>query len=255
MDVRVGLWRKLSAEELMLLNCGVGEDSWESLGLQGEPTNPPWRRSVLGVHWKDWCWSWNSNTLATWCEELTHLKRPLCWERLWARGERDDSGWDGWMASPTQWTWAWVNSRSWWWTGRPGLLWFMGLQGVGHDWAIELNYSVFIPAFVLQLQHFWVHVIEKLCIHLIRASWVICLCSSIVTPCILLNYYYLFEWRMAHRNVLQLIIQVSCYLDMEMHCLNSQCCLNCKYMGERRETSLEKHGAKSSSFKKIFQKF
>ena len=56
-------------------------------------------------HWKDWYWSWNSNTLATWCEELTHLKRPWCWERLRARGEGDDRGWDGWMASPTQWTW------------------------------------------------------------------------------------------------------------------------------------------------------
>ena len=64
--------------------------------------------------------SWNSNTLATWCEELTHLKRP--WEKLRAEGEGDDRGWDGWMASPTQWTWVWVNSRSWWWTGRPGVL-------------------------------------------------------------------------------------------------------------------------------------
>ena len=66
----------------MLLNCGVGEDSWESLGLQGDLTSPSWRRSVLSVHWKDWCWSWNCNTLASWCEELTHLKRPWCWERL-----------------------------------------------------------------------------------------------------------------------------------------------------------------------------
>ena len=59
--------KKLSTEELMLLNCGAGEDSWESLGLQGDPTSPFWRRSVLGVHWKDWCWSWNSNTLANSC--------------------------------------------------------------------------------------------------------------------------------------------------------------------------------------------
>ena len=66
MDVRAGLWRKLSAEELMLLNCGVGEDSWESLGLQGDPTSPSERKSVLNIHWKDWCWSWNCNTLATW---------------------------------------------------------------------------------------------------------------------------------------------------------------------------------------------
>ena len=71
MAVRVGLWRKLSAEELMLLNCGVGKDSWESLGLQGDPTSPSWRRSVLGVHWKDWCWRWNSSPLATSWEELS----------------------------------------------------------------------------------------------------------------------------------------------------------------------------------------
>ena len=65
MDVRVGLWRKLSTEELMLLNCGVGEDSWESLGQQRDTTRPFWRRSALGVLWKEWSWSWNSSTLAT----------------------------------------------------------------------------------------------------------------------------------------------------------------------------------------------
>ena len=93
----------------MILNCGVGEDSWESLGLQGDPTSPSLRKSVLNIHWKHWCWSWNSNTLATWCEELTHLKRPWWWKRLRA-GEGDDRGWDGWMALPTQWTWVCVNS-------------------------------------------------------------------------------------------------------------------------------------------------
>ena len=125
----------------MLLNCGVGEDSWESLGLQGDPTSPFWRRSVMGVHWKDWCWSWNSNTLAISCKELTHWKRLWCWEGLGAGGEGDDGGWDGWMASPTRWTWVSVNSRSWWWTGRPGVLWFMGSRRVGHDWATELNWT------------------------------------------------------------------------------------------------------------------
>ena len=95
-------------EELMLLNCGVGEDSWESLGQQGDPTSPSLRRSVLCVHWKDWCWSWNFSPLPTSWEELTHLKRAWCWERLKARGEGDDRGWGGWMASPTQWTWVWV---------------------------------------------------------------------------------------------------------------------------------------------------
>ena len=96
---------------------------------------------TLNIHWKDWYWSWNSNTLATWCEELTPLKRPWCWERLMAGGEGDDRGWDGWMASPTQWTWVWVDSGSWWWTGRPGVLRFMGLQRVRHDWATELNWT------------------------------------------------------------------------------------------------------------------
>ena len=94
------------------------------------------KRPVLGVHWKDWCWSWNSNTLATSCKELTHWKRLWCWEGLGARGEGDDRGWDGWMASPTRWMWVWVNSGSWWWTGRPGV------QRVGHDLATELNGSL-----------------------------------------------------------------------------------------------------------------
>ena len=94
MDVRVGLWRKLSADELMPLNCGVRGDSWESLGLQGDPTSPSSRKSILNIHWKDWCWSWNSNTLAIWCEELTHLKRPWCWEILKVGGKGDNGGWD-----------------------------------------------------------------------------------------------------------------------------------------------------------------
>ena len=102
MDVKFGLWRKLSTKKLMLLNYGVGEDSWESLGLQGDPTSPS-LRSVLDVHWKDWCWSWNSNTLATSCKELIHWKRPWCWEGLGTGGGRDDRGWDGWMASLTRW--------------------------------------------------------------------------------------------------------------------------------------------------------
>ena len=83
----------------------------------------------------------HSSTLATSWEELTHWKRLWCWEGLGARGERDDRGWDGWMASLTRWTWVWVNSGSWWWTGRPGVLRFMGLQRVGHDWATDLIWS------------------------------------------------------------------------------------------------------------------
>ena len=103
----------------------------------------PWtaRRSVLNIHWKDWCWSWNFNTLATWCEELTPEKRPWCWETLKARGEGDDRGWDGWMASPTQWTWVWASSGSWWWTEKPGMLQSMELQRVRHNWGPELTDS------------------------------------------------------------------------------------------------------------------
>ena len=79
--------------------------------------------------------------LATSCEELTRWKRLWCWEGLGAGGEGDDGGWDGWMASLTWWTWVWVNSGTWWWIGSPGVLWFMGLQRIGHDWATELNWT------------------------------------------------------------------------------------------------------------------
>ena len=87
--MRVGRWRKLSVEELMLLNCGIGGDSWESLGLQEDPTSPSWRRSVLGVQWKDWCWSWNSNTLATSCR-VDSLENILMLGRIGGRRRR---GW------------------------------------------------------------------------------------------------------------------------------------------------------------------
>ena len=95
-------------------------------------------------------------------QELTHWKRLWCWEGLGAGGEGDDRGWDGRMASLTWWTWVWVNSRSWWWTGRPGVLWFMGSQRVRHDWATELNWRLvisFIPRsnclLISWLQWFW----------------------------------------------------------------------------------------------------
>ena len=78
--------------------------------------------------------------MATWCEEPTHWKRSWCWERLRAGREGGDRGWDGWMASLTQRTWVWVNSGSWWWTGRCDVLQSMGSQRVGHDWGTELNW-------------------------------------------------------------------------------------------------------------------
>ena len=77
------------------------------------------------------------NTLAIWCEELTHWKRPWCWERLRAGGEGGNRGWDGWMASLTQWTWVWANPGRWWRTGKPGVLQSMGWQRLGHDLVVE----------------------------------------------------------------------------------------------------------------------
>ena len=86
------------------------------------------------IHWKDWCWNWNSNTLATWGEELTHCKRPWCWVRLKAGEERDDKGWDGWMASLNQWTWVRASSGSWWRTGKLVVLQSMGSESDTTEW-------------------------------------------------------------------------------------------------------------------------
>jgi len=104
----------------------------------------------MNIHWKDWCWSWNSNTLATWYEELTYLKRPWCWERLKAGGEGDDRRWDGWMVSLIQRTWIWISSGSWWWTGRPGVLQSMESQRVEHNWVTELMTD--------DIKYIWKHV-------------------------------------------------------------------------------------------------
>ena len=102
----------------------------------------PKGKSVLNFHWKDWCWSWNSNTLTTWYKEPIHWKRPWCWKRLRAR-EGSDRALDGWMASPIQWTWVWANSRRWWRTGKPGMLQFMGLQTVG-TWLSNWTTTIYI---------------------------------------------------------------------------------------------------------------
>ena len=140
----------------MLLNSSVGEDSWESLGLQGtavsnqsilKEISPEYSLERLMLKLK-------LQYLATWCEELTHFKRPWCWERLNA-GEGEDRGWAGWMASLTWWTWVAASSGSWWWTGRPGMLKFMGSQKDGHDWATELNWTSMMKLRWYQSQH-WV---------------------------------------------------------------------------------------------------
>ena len=142
MDVRVGLWRWLSTEELMLLNCGVGEDSWESLGLQGDPTSPFWRRSISPrISLEGMMLKLNLQYFGHLMQRVDSLEKLWCLEGLGTRGEGDDRGWDGWMASLTRWTWVWVNSGSWCWTGRPGVLRFMGSQRVGHNWVTDVIWS------------------------------------------------------------------------------------------------------------------
>ena len=135
MDVSVGLWRKLSMEKWMLLNCGVGEDYWESLNCKEiQPVHPKGDQSWVFIGQTDA----KTETPILWPPHAK-WKSPWCWDGLAAGGEGDDWGWNGWMASLTQWTWVWVNSGSLWWTGRPGVLRFMESQKVGHDWETELN--------------------------------------------------------------------------------------------------------------------
>ena len=112
-----------------------------------------WLLIYTFIQWKDWPWSWSSNSLATWCEDPTHWKRPWCWERLRAGGEGDDRRWDGWMASLTRWTWVSVNSASWWWTGRPGVLRFMGSQRVRHNWATDLIWFQILKDDAVKVPH------------------------------------------------------------------------------------------------------
>ena len=117
-------------------NC-VRKDSWESLTLQGYQASQFLRKSVLNIPWKDWCWSWNSNILATWCKEPTHWKSLWCWERLRAGGEQDDREWDGWMASLSQWTRVWAIPGRLWRAEKPGMLQSMESQRVRHNLVTE----------------------------------------------------------------------------------------------------------------------
>ena len=157
-------------------NYGGREDSWRV----------PWtaRRSNQSIlkeispeySLEGQCWSWSSNTLATWCEELTYWKRPWCWERLKAGGEEDDRGWDGWMASPTRRTWVWASFASWWWIGRPGMLQSMEVQRVGHDWATELNWTdktncLFF--FKYTSKKWGVQISHLMCLSFFRLGWVL----------------------------------------------------------------------------------
>ena len=134
MDVRIGIWRKLSTEELMLLNCGVGEDSWESLGLQGDPTSP--RCSLKGLmlklkrqHFGHLMWRVDS------LEKTLMLGKIKGGSR---RGRQRMRCNDGITDSVDR---SWVVSGNWWWTGRSGILQSMGLQRIRQDWATEMNWT------------------------------------------------------------------------------------------------------------------
>ena len=137
MDVRVGSLRRLNAEEVMLLNCCAGEDSWLWTAKEIKPVNPKGNQPWLFIGRTDA----EAEAPILWLPDVKNWLIGMmnwCWERLKAGGEGDDSGWDGWMASPTWWTWVWVNSRSWWWTGRSGVLRSVGSQRAGLACVPEL---------------------------------------------------------------------------------------------------------------------
>ena len=136
MDVRVGLWRKLSAEELMLFNCGAGRRLWESLWTARRSNQSILKEISPGI-------SLEGMLLKLKLQYFGHLMRRVdsLEKTLMLGGIGDDRGWDGWMASLTQLTWVWINSRSWRWTGRPRMLRFMGSQRVGNEWATERNWT------------------------------------------------------------------------------------------------------------------
>ena len=153
MDVRVGLWRKLSAEELMLLNCGVGEDSCESLGLQGDRTIQSILKEISpGISLEGLMLKLKLQYFGHLMRRADSLEKTLMLGRIGGRRRRERERMRCWMESPTRWTWVWVNSGRWWWTGRPGVLWFMGSQRVGHDWVTEVSWLSILVSDILSFK-------------------------------------------------------------------------------------------------------
>ena len=167
------------------------------------------------------------------------FERPWCWERLRAGGEWDDRGWDCWMSSPTQWTWVWVDSGSWWWTGRPGMLRFMGSQRVRHDWVNELNWTMCVHGWIMFFAEIHCccccYLVTQLCLtlrpHGLSPTRLLCLSNSPgentvvgchallqgifpiqgLNPGLLLCRQILYHWatREAHINTLQILLLFS----------------------------------------------
>ena len=134
---------KVMVSPVVMYGCESWIISFWTMVLEKILESPLECNEIQPVHPKDQSWVFigrtdvEAETPSTWCEQLTHLKRLWCWERSKAGGEGYDRRWDGWMASPTQWTWVWVNSRGWWWTGRPGMPQSTGLQSQTQlsDWT------------------------------------------------------------------------------------------------------------------------
>ena len=158
---------------------GEGEIDGGGTSLRGGQEKSFW--------WDDiWAEAYRKCILPTWCEELTHWKRPWPWEILRAGGEGDDRGWDGWIASLTRWSWVWVVSRGWWWTGKPGVLQSMGSQIVRHDSLTQLTDRVSLSLasmnvinLILELTIWWYPCVESSLVLLEK-----CVCYD---PCVLLT--------------------------------------------------------------------
>ena len=137
----------------MLLNCGMEKMLESPLDCKEiQPIHPKGDRSWVFIERTDI----EAETPIIW---PLYTKNWLIWKDPHTGNEDgrkgDDKGWDGWMASPTHWTWVWVNSRSWWWTGRPGMLQSMGLQKVGHNWATELNWNMCRECTLRSIRQWW----------------------------------------------------------------------------------------------------
>ena len=170
--MRVGLWRKLSAEELMLFELWC----WRRL-LRVSWTAKRSNQSILteispGCSLEGLMLKLKLQYFGHLMRRVDSLEKTLMLGGIGGRRRGDNRGWEGWMASPTRWTWVWVNSKCWWWTGRPGVLRFMGSQIVRHDWATELNTKiasifsiyannsplnyVYLISCLISIFHFWI---------------------------------------------------------------------------------------------------